>query len=264
MVSGKEKQNSKTVFLVLIFVLILVLFFAAPNLFRPSPEACVSGCTSLVFTNPDEKLAELSSDGFTMKLFTEALYFEPMLNKSGTQVHMGFWSGKGNHGNLVRLLDSINGMSVLQNETMQKAIWDEGPQSSLQYPEYVLINSREAWYDRASATNGSAVIYGIRYTDPYNVSFKMADDIWGEYSKRYADMARLISKGTGKPVQVWCFVQGARENRIFYTYEYPELVELEQEGVLVIHFAKTPDADWRNPEDWYFGAANITNAGITN
>jgi len=141
---------------------------------------------------------------------------------------------------------------------MQKAIWDEGTKSSLQYPQYVLMNAKEVWYERSSNIDGNVVVYGVEYTDPYNVSFKQADDIWGKYSQRYADMARLIKDGTGKTVKIWCFVQGAKENRIFYLYEYPELEKLEKEGIIEIHFAKTPNADWRNPDDWYYGIANIS------
>ena len=36
---------------------------------------------------------------------------------------------------------------------------------------------------------------------------------------RYADTARNYFLRTGKRVKAWCFVQGARPDRIFYVYE---------------------------------------------
>lgn len=93
---------------------------------------------------------------------------------------MGFWSGTGNHGSLVRLLDAIN--AYAGNGSVQKAIWDEGTQSSLQYPAYFEMNAREHWYERASPKDGKAVIYGVSYAGPYPVTFAQADAIWGAYS----------------------------------------------------------------------------------
>ncbi|MFH1095871.1 MAG: hypothetical protein V1728_06665 [Candidatus Micrarchaeota archaeon] len=238
--------------LLLLFAVILVLlsvyliFFAAPARAKDSGRNEV---LSPEFTDPAAKIALLSNENFTNALFSEAVAMEPLLNESGTRVHMGFWSGPNNHGNLVRLLDNINN-APSQNGTAQRAIWDEGTQSSLQYPSYVRMNAREHWYERAAQTNGIVTIYGVNYTDPYPLTFPQADQIWGEYSQRYADMAYLIRNATGKPVQVWCYVQGAKANRIFYSYELPELVKLQDQGVVVLHFAKTQDADWENPDEW--------------
>ncbi len=85
---------------------------------------------------------------------------------------------------------------------------------------------------------------------------EQADLIWGRYSQRYADVVGLIYKATGKPVKAWCFVEGARANRIFYKYELPRLRRLEQEGKAQVYFARTRDADWSRPEDWIEGTAN--------
>ena len=41
---------------------------------------------------------------------------------------MGYWSAAGNHGSLVRVLDTINS----NTSSPQKAIWDEGATSSNQ------------------------------------------------------------------------------------------------------------------------------------
>ncbi len=217
-----------------------------------SPGACAPSPSGPAFADPEAKLSVLSNPNFSLQLFSQAVALEPMLNRSGTQVHMGFWSGPANHGSLVRLLDGINGAP--DNGTAQRAIWEEGVQSSLQSPDYVQLNAREHWYERVNDA-GRAVIYGVNYTDPYPVSLAQADGIWGAYSQRYADMALLIANATGKPVQVWCYAQGAKSNRVFYTYEFPELQKLEQAGVVRVHFAKQPDADWKNASQWFEGTA---------
>lgn len=87
-------------------------------------------------------------------------------------------------------------------------------------------------------------------------STAIADDIWEKYSQRYADMATLFHQATGKPVKVWCFVEGAKSNRIFFAYEFPELQALEQSGDVQVFFAKTQDAVRTNADDWNEGTQN--------
>jgi hypothetical protein len=253
-----EKLNRKDLLLIIALIgLIIIAVVAETYVFQPTKIIqTMKVCNESeylyvpVFENPDKEIAELSDAGFTEKLYNEATLFEPLLKKPGTQVHMGYWSGKDNHGSLVRLIDSINNYVPSENESPQKAIWDEGVQSSLQYPSYIEMNARKHWYERAYPKNGKVTIYGVEYEDPYNVTVQQANDIWGLYSQRYANMAVLIKKATGKPVQVWCFVQGANPDRVFYKYEYPELKRLELQGVIEIHFAKTMGAVWKNPDDW--------------
>ncbi len=96
------------------------------------------------FEAPAEKLDELEDQDFTDELYAEAQAYEPRLAQPGTQVNMGYWSAKGNHGSLVRLLDSIN-EGLPPEAPPQEAIWDEGATSSLQYPSYVEI-LQEHWY----------------------------------------------------------------------------------------------------------------------
>jgi hypothetical protein len=250
--------------ILLVLVLFPVIFAGTGGYYGGVPAAGTAGddrtdtvsCPSLspVFTSPSDKLAETASPGFTTKLLEEAAGMEPLLLAPGTQVHMGFWSGRGNHGSLVFLLDAINDMSP---ETIppQRAIWDEGATSSGQSPSYVtMLNAH--WYERAASTNRTAIIYGRAYPDPYTVTFMQADDIWGQYSMRYAGMAGPIRNATGKPVNVWCFVEGARATRIFYTYELPELRSLEENGAVHVYFAKTKTANWTVPSDWIAGTKN--------
>lgn len=99
-----------------------------------------------VFTDPDVKIAQLSSSSFSQMMFDQALQLEPLIGKPGVQVNMGFWSGirsmGSNHGSLVRLLDSVNSFNADSSQVgpqlTVRAIWDEGVGSSTQYPLYML------------------------------------------------------------------------------------------------------------------------------
>lgn len=209
-----------------------------------------------IFTPPVTKLAQTQNISFADELYAEAVAYEPLLATAGTQVNMGFWSAAGNHGSLVRLLDSINATSATASPP-QRAIWDEGATSSLQYPAYVTMNE-EHWYERATTLSGDLVtIYGVQYVDPYPVTFQQADDIWGGYSQRYADTAMQFKLMTGNVVKVWCYIEGYKANRVFATYELPELRTLEAQGVVQVFFALTQDADWQDPADWIEGTQNI-------
>jgi hypothetical protein len=205
----------------------------------------------VLFTDPAQQLAETSKASFTAELYREALAYEPALDDPGTQVGMGFWSGPNNHGSLVRVIDTINS----NTSAPQKAIWDEGATSSYQYPSYFEM-LQEHWYDRAYPENGKVTVFGRQYNDAHPVTIQQADEIWGQYSARYVDMAALIKRDTGVPVQAWCFVEGAKENRVFYTYELPRLKKLEMEGAVRVYFAKTQDANVAEASDWIEGTAN--------
>jgi hypothetical protein len=208
-----------------------------------------------IFTEPQIKIAATAAQVFTTELLTEATAYEPALLQPSTQVHMGFWSGPGNHGSLVRLMDAINSTTQQEGQPLERAIWDEGATSSLQYPAYVTM-LEEHWYDRTNEPSGLVTIYGTLYRDPFPVTFEQADAVWGQYSQRYTDMAAPFFETTGRPVKAWCFVEGAHANRIFYTYELPELAQLEAAGAVQVFFAKTQDADWQNPDDWIQGTTD--------
>ena len=208
-----------------------------------------------LFTDPVEKIAALSDPSFARQLFAEAVGYEPLIATSGTQVHMGFWSGKGNHGSMLRVLDAINEGPATTADPPQRAIWDEGVNAYYNYPSYVRILD-EHWYERAMAVNGTVSIFGKTYQDPHSVTFSQSDEIWGQYSARYTDMAALIANATGTPVKAWCFVEGASANRVFYMYEFPELERMEKEGVVQVYFARNQQADWTQPGDWMNGTGN--------
>ncbi len=263
----KKNLNQWTIGIVLLAIIAVILILSVTGIL-PSGNCPVAACSPAglsgaenvpVFPAPSDKIAELKDPAFTGKLYQEALATEPLLAAPGTQVHMGFWSGKGNHGSMLRVLDAINEGPAASAKPPNRAIWDEGTTAYYNYPSYRRILD-EHWYERASALNGSVLIFGKAYSDPYPVTFADSDRIWGEYSSRYTEVAEPIATATGNPVKVWCFVQGAKPNRIFYTYELPQLREMEQKGYAQVYFAKSVDADWTRPEDWLMGTANVTAA----
>jgi hypothetical protein len=209
-----------------------------------------------LFSSPTDKIAVLKDPAFTGHLFSEARALEPLLSTPGTQVHMGFWSGKGNHGSMLRLLDAINEGPAASASPPSRAIWDEGVTAYYNYPSHTRILD-EHWYERASGLNGTVSVFGRNYTDPYPVTSGDADEIWGQYSARYTDLAEPIAQATGRPVKAWCFIEGAKAKRIFFAYELPQLRQLEQKGFVQVRFATTPDADWTQPGDWINGTANV-------
>ncbi|PKL70738.1 MAG: hypothetical protein CVV30_05155 [Methanomicrobiales archaeon HGW-Methanomicrobiales-1] len=255
-----NKWTIGVVLLAILAIIVLLSVLGIPPTSSCPVTVCSTDCTIPVtgplFPGPVEKITALKDPAFSRQLFAEAIATEPLLAVPGTQVHMGFWSGKGNHGSMLRVLDAINEGPAASAVPPNRAIWDEGTTAYYNYPSYTRILD-EHWYERASGVNGTVIIFGKSYADPQPVTFAEADEVWGQYSARYTDMAELIAQATGKPVKVWCFVQGARANRIFYTYELPQLQQMEQKGYVQVYFAKIPDADWTKPEDWINGTTNI-------
>ncbi len=246
--------------LVLLIVIGLGLFalgFWTSSHYSAAPNVAVNADSSgsdPALTTPESKIAELSDEAFTSKLFDEFTSLEARLKTPGTQVHMVFWSGPRNHGNALNLVDAINSY-VAEDGSVHKGVWGAGVNSSLQNPSFIAMN-REAWYERAYPEDGKTTIFGVVRTDVPPVTSEQADTIWGLYSSGFAGQAALFQEATGKPVEVWCFVEGAKAKRIFYTNEFPALERLEAEGVVHVHFARTADADWTDPSDWTHGTAN--------
>ena len=248
------------VLLLILAVIVLLLVIGIPPTASCPVTVCGTNCSigitkEPLFTAPSDKIAMFKDPLFTRQLYTEAIAVEPLLATSGTQVHMGFWSGKGNHGSMLRLLDAVNEGPAASAVPPNRAIWDEGASAYYNYPSYTQLLD-EHWYERASVLNGSVLIFGKTYPNTKPVTFTEADEIWGQYSTRYTDMAEPIAIATGKPVKVWCFVEGAKAKRIFYAYELPQLRLMEQKGFVQVYFAKTQNADWTKPDDWISGTAN--------
>jgi hypothetical protein len=258
--SGSFRGWKKPFTLAMLILLGLVLFalgFWTSSLWSETPKVAVSADGSgsdPALTTPESKIAELSDEAFTGKLFDEFTSLEARLKEPGTQVHMVFWSGPGNHGNALNLVDAIDSY-VADDGSIHKGVWGAGVNSSLQNPSFITMN-REAWYERAYPEDGKMTVFGVVRTDVAPVTPEQADTIWGLYSRRYSGQATLFKEATGKPVEVWCFVVGAKAKRIFYTNEFPVLQQMEAAGVVNVHFAKTADADWTDPSDWTHGTAN--------
>lgn len=212
--------------------------------------------TKPFFTDPSVKISQTASADFTDRLAFEAGALEPAIFNPGTKVYMGYWSYYPNRASLIRVLDSINAAAGTG-----RGIWDEGvtTSASKQYPSYIQMND-EFWYERGNAVSGvvTITIEGIThtYTDPYPTTFQQADTIWGQYSQRYAEMASYIRRQTGITPEALCFVQNARSNRVFYSYELPKLVSLEATGDVRVFFALTSEAEWDDPSDWVEGTGN--------
>jgi len=145
--------------------MVVVLLLAAGCGDTPAPV----GIQDRTFSDPFVKLAQTADATFAAQLHAEAVALDPVLSRSGTQVHMGFWSGSGIRAALVALLDSINGAPLAPGEPPRRAVW----------------------------------------VDPHPVTFDQADLVWSQYSERYAEMAADFLRDTGVKVKAWCFVEGA-------------------------------------------------------
>ena len=245
-------MRTKKSFLAFALFLLLSSSFGC-GIFAPQQQ------TKPFFTPPVEKISLTSSPTLTLRLFCEAQALDPLVFRRGAQVYMGFWSLYPNRGYLIKVLDAVN--SDTGSAPYNKAIWDEGAatSSSMQFPSYIRMND-EFWYERASASGGTVTltIEGVTYTytDPHPVTLAQADTIWGQYSQRYTDLAPLIRQATGLTPEALCFVEGAKSNRVFYTYELPQLALLETSGDIKVFFAATSEADWRTPAHWIEGTKN--------
>lgn len=209
-----------------------------------------------IFMAPGHKVAATQKPAFAQKLIGQLVAAEPLYATAGTNVHMLYWSGPGNRGSALRLIETINAIGACNAEAKERncAFWDEGvPSLYFWLPEYFEMNV-EHWYDRSYAYGQPLVkIWARTYRNVNPVDYATANLIWGQYSQRYAETARSLKAATGKKIDAWAFVKGAKADRIFYKYEYPVLQQLEREQVVKVHCAKKPDADWRNPDDWSAG-----------
>lgn len=250
-----KKHSSDFLKKFLVLFLLSIMLCCGCGIQNTAIPQSVSTPFTPILTDPAVKLAEVGSPDFTQQLISEATSFKPDLKAYGTQVHMGYWSGGNNRAYLMNTLNSINGS--YSSTTTNIAIWDEGvnTSSSYQYPAYITMNY-EYWYERAYEVNHILTVNGVSYVDPYTVTLQNANDIWGGYSQRYGDMATYFYEKTSTKVKAWCFVQGAYANRVFYTYELPELRILEAAGAVTVYFAQNNYADWQNPSDWLEGTEN--------
>ncbi|MEI8330871.1 MAG: hypothetical protein WCF90_04355 [Methanomicrobiales archaeon] len=59
-------------------------------------------------------------------------------------------------------------------------IWDEGTSAFYHYPSYMQLLD-EQWYKRASAQNGSVLIFDWAYLKSQPVLISQSDEMWGKY-----------------------------------------------------------------------------------
>ncbi len=239
----------------ILFFSFLVILISCGQLIPPTND-------KPIFTDPLVKIDLVSNPNFVIQLISDAVFIDQRCANHLTQINMGYWSGSGNRDGLIHLLNQISYSSFPWPEI---PVWDEGISTSNNFPSYKLMN-QEYWYERANAVEGRVTINEIVYIDPHPVTFTQADEIWGQYSTRYAEMARDFYRYTQRIPKAWCFVQGAKANRIFYKYELPALRILEKEKMVKVYFAQSKTADWHNPADWKEGTENaptpITEQGL--
>ena len=242
------KTYKKTFPLVLVFFSVLLLCGCAQDKFKSQNYG------SPIFTNPTQKLIETQKQAFSKQLFNKLIAIDPRIAKHGTQVNMVYWSNPKNFPSVTNFMKEVSNAPSKLGQPLNIAIWIGGTTSYYTAP-YVTMN-REYWYDRANRIQGKVIINKKEYIDPYLVTPKQPFQLWGNFSQSYTNMAVLIKKATGRPVESWCYVQGAFKNRTFYTYELPNLQKLEKSGIMHVHFAKTEHASWKNPKDWAVETAN--------
>lgn len=205
-----------------------------------------------IFTDPVVKLAQTVDESFTRTIHAEAVALQPLLAASGTQVHMAYYSGSGNHDRARALVDAVN--APPPGAPARWAVWDEGVSTAAagKYPSFVTME-REYWYPRAQAEVGgydTVVIGGVTYVDPFPVTYDQADRIWGQASDRYAETAAAYHRDTGLVVETWALVYGASLTRVFFHDECPRLQTLRLWGHVNVHCAAVQSPSWENAADW--------------
>jgi len=206
--------------------------------------------------------AELLDASSSLRFFNEATQIEPLLGAWGTRANMGVFSnGEDNLISLSDTLSSISG-STSSDGASSVALWCQGVTgATTQFPIYMETRQILKNYEELYANNDYAVIQGIQHTAA--TYEHLYEGYWGLYSQAYIGMATLINSATGNPVDVWGFIQGYKSTSFFYKYELPILIELEQKGIVRVHFAKNYDSRWYVPTDWYNGTTNIPPPRIT-
>ncbi|MEY2669386.1 MAG: hypothetical protein RJA59_2024 [Pseudomonadota bacterium] len=225
-----------------------------------------------IFTDPVVKIAETADSSFADTIHAEALVLQPLLGASGTQVHMGYFSGsapgadgvwKANSVRLVALMDTVN--APPPGAPPRWMVWDRGVTTvpSGWFPSYTTMVA-EHFEERAQAEAGggnTVTVDGVTYVDPYPVTYQQSDLIWGQASERFVETAARYHRATGNKVKVWAYVVGARQGGVFYQYECPFLGTIAFWGHAEVHCSKVADADWSNPADWCDCSTNCTAVG---
>jgi hypothetical protein len=154
---------------------------------------------------------------------------------------------------------ALQGLPQIQQQQLTQLLQGLGPllaENSL--AEYDVMED-EGWYERGRARGQAFPFQGQQRNGYHPVTPGDADEVWGQYSARYAETALQFWMLTGRPVKFYCFIAGARRTRIFYTYEYPVLRALEELGAATVYFPRSNGAgvaDWTQPATWDAGTSN--------
>ncbi len=215
-----------------------------------------------IFTPEPVKLRELSDPAYSSVLVEEAARFERLLVTNGTQMNMGFFSGRGNLGGVVNFVNILNykgngaGCQKAAKGGANCAIYIKGATDDELYPENVKTY-QEHWDDRAAAAGKpTVIIYGKVYPNINPVDKDAYTKVWGQMSERYANMARIFHAKTNNKVKVWVLVYGATTCGLYCQKEYPQLVKLESENVIEVRCAKKLFADPTVPREWDTGTSS--------
>lgn len=154
---------------------------------------------------------------------------------------------------------AMHGLNQGQQQQLTQLLQGLAPLLAEHHLAQYDVMEDEGWYERENA-RGQAFPFQGQQRNGYNpVAPGDADEMWGQYSARYAEAALQFWMLTGKPVKFYCFIEGARRTRIFYTYEYPVLRALEEIGAVTVYFPRfngAAVADWTQPATWDVGTSN--------
>ncbi|MEI8330872.1 MAG: hypothetical protein WCF90_04360 [Methanomicrobiales archaeon] len=99
----------------LLAIIAVILLLSVTGILPPTNgpvQSSSSACHAIqqnvpVFPAHSKKIAALEDLAFTGTLSSQVFSIDPLIASPGTQVYMGFWSGKGNHGSMLLVLDAI-------------------------------------------------------------------------------------------------------------------------------------------------------------
>ena len=190
-----------------------------------------------VFTDPLVKLAQTGDAvAFAGELFTQYTWQDPYLVDASVspEIYMAFFGGPNNRGRALAFLDNTNWYGTQPGHVPAKAIWIMGT-GDWQYAAYRLANESERWNDRATQEAGEPLgnrvtLHGQVYADPHPVTKAQNRQIWVNYSKAYAMLARYLH-GSGRVVHARAFLSGASGGSVVWE-ECRAIRDLVAEGAI--------------------------------
>ncbi len=175
-----------------------------------------------VFTDPLAKLAQTGdTESFAGVLFTQYTWQDPYLVDSSVppEIYMAFFGGPSNRGRALAFLDNTNWYGTQPGHVRAKAIWIMGS-GDWQYAAYRLANESERWSERSTQEAGDppgnrVTLHGQVFVDPFPVTRAQNRQIWVNYSKAYAMLARYLH-ASGRVVHARAFLAGAGASSVVW------------------------------------------------